>query len=127
MPAINVSDKAIENVIARLLRFGVLLATTIVILGGIRYLWRNGDLAPDYAAFAGSPSEFRGFSGIMELVLSLRGRAIIQLGLLVLIVTPIARVVFALIGFALEKDRLYTAVSLVVLIILLFGLFGIAT
>lgn len=44
--------------------------------------------------------------------------ALIQLGVLLLIATPVARVVFAVVGFALERDRLYVAVSVAVLAIL---------
>ena len=50
------------------------------------------------------------------------GASIIALGLLLLIATPIARVVFAVIGFARERDALYTVVSLIVLAILAFSL-----
>jgi uncharacterized membrane protein len=48
--------------------------------------------------------------------------AIVQLGVLLLIATPIARVIFAAIGFAVERDRLYVAISLAVLAVLIFGL-----
>jgi uncharacterized membrane protein len=54
-------------------------------------------------------------------------RAIVQLGLVMLIATPIARVAFTLIAFALQRDRVYVGVTLLVLALLLFGLFfGIA-
>lgn len=124
MSQFDTSDRAIENVIGRLLRVGVLLATAIVLIGGVRYLWRNGELAPDYAVFTGTPPEFRSLPDIFNLALAFRGRAIIQLGLIVLVATPVARVIFAVIGFALEKDRLYTVVSLVVLAVLLLCLSG---
>jgi len=44
--------------------------------------------------------------------------ALIQLGVLLLVATPVARVVFAVVGFALERDRLYVVVSVAVLAIL---------
>jgi uncharacterized membrane protein len=47
---------------------------------------------------------------------------LIQLGLLLLIATPVARVAVAIVGFALERDRLYTVISLIVLLILLASL-----
>ena len=47
---------------------------------------------------------------------------IIGLGLLVLIATPVARVAFAAAGFARERDWLYTAISALVLLILVFSL-----
>jgi uncharacterized membrane protein len=48
---------------------------------------------------------------------------IIQLGVLLLIATPVARVGFALVAFAIERDKLYIAVSLTVLAVLLFSFF----
>ena len=42
-----------------------------------------------------------------------------QLGLLTLLATPVARVAASVVGFALERDRLYTAITLAVLLILL--------
>jgi uncharacterized membrane protein len=53
-----------------------------------------------------------------------RGRGLIQLGLLLLIATPIARVAFSIVGFAIERDRLYVVFTLIVLAILLFSLLG---
>jgi uncharacterized membrane protein len=52
------------------------------------------------------------------------GRGLIQLGLLFLIATPVARVAFSVAAFALEKDTLYVAVTLVVLTLLLLSLTG---
>ncbi len=127
MPRFDMSDRTLENVMGRLLRVGVLLATAVVLIGGMRYLWRNGDLAPDYGVFAGRLTDFRSQPGITNPILGLRGSTIIQLGLIILVATPVSRVIFAVVGFALERDRLYTVVSLVVLAILLFGLFGAGT
>ena len=51
-------------------------------------------------------------------------RAIIQLGLLLLIATPVARVLFSAIAFALERDSMYVVITLIVLAILLYSLLG---
>jgi uncharacterized membrane protein len=53
-----------------------------------------------------------------------RGRGLIQLGLLFLIATPIARVAFSIVGFAIERDRMYVVFTLIVLAILLYSLLG---
>ena len=63
-------------------------------------------------------------SGIIAGVFAGHGRGLIQLGLLLLIATPVARVVLLALGFALQRDRLYVIVSVVVLTFLLYGLFG---
>ena len=54
-------------------------------------------------------------------------RAIIECGLVLLIATPVARVLFSVVAFALEKDRLYVVLTLIVFLILLYSLFGGAT
>ncbi len=61
---------------------------------------------------------------ILKEALNFKGRDIIQLGLLVLIATPVARVIFSLIGFLFEKDWIYVAITFIVLIILFICLFS---
>jgi uncharacterized membrane protein len=53
-----------------------------------------------------------------------QGRGIIQLGLLLLIATPVARVALSIFGFAAERDRMYVGFATIVLVILLSSLFG---
>ena len=118
------TDQRVESIVANLLRAGVILAAAVVTLGGIIFLVRHGGSVPRYAAFSGEPVEMRTVSGIVQGVLGFRGRNIIQLGLLILIATPVARVAFSVIAFALERDRLYVGITLVVLAVLLFSLAG---
>jgi len=66
----------------------------------------------------------RTVGGVIAGALSFKGAGFIQLGLLLLILTPIARVIFSIAGFAKEKDFLYVAVTTIVLILLLFSLAG---
>jgi uncharacterized membrane protein len=81
----------------------------------------------DYGVFRGEPGYLRSLAGIVRAALTGDSRAIVQLGLAFLIATPIARVAFTLVAFALQRDRVYVGVTLLVLALLLFGLlFGIA-
>ena len=111
-------------IIGNLLRTGVTLAAALVLIGGLTYLFRHGAERPGYAVFHGEPADLRTLTGILHDVRSLRGRGIIQLGLLVLIATPVARVAFLAFAFARQRDMLYTAVALIVLALLAFSLFG---
>ena len=54
----------------------------------------------------------------------LHSRGIIQLGILLLIATPIARVAFAVFAFAAERDKMYVVFTLIVLTILMYSLIG---
>ncbi len=118
------SDQRIENVIGNLLRAGVLLSAVVVLLGAVIFLAQHGREVVSYHVFRGEPSEFRSIGGIFEGVIELHGRAIIQLGLLLLIATPVARVAFSIWGFAEEHDRMYVGFTIIVLVVLLYSLFG---
>ena len=118
------TDQWAEQVIGELLRVGVILSAAVVLLGGAVYLFRHGTTPPGYSVFHGEPSNFRNVPGILHEVRAGRGRGIIQLGLLLLIATPVARVVFSVVAFALERDRPYVAVTLIVLAVLIFSLAG---
>jgi len=118
------NDERIEIVIGGMLRTGVLSATFVVLIGAIFYLLKYGHAMPHYAIFKGEPADLRDLPGIFAAALNLRGRGIIQLGILMLVATPIARVAFSVIAFALERDYLYVLITLVVLSILAFSLFG---
>ena len=118
------TDDQIEQLLGTLLRIGVIIAATVVLGGGIFYLIRYGTASPDYRVFHGEPADLRSVHGIIKDVLSLRIRAVIQLGLLLLIATPIARVVFSIFAFIKEGDRMYVVVTLIVLSVLIYSLLG---
>jgi uncharacterized membrane protein len=120
----NWTDKNIEEIVGTLLRVGVSLSAFVVAIGGAIYLARHGREPANYRVFHGEPSDLRNLSGIVREAFRLRGRGIIQLGLLLLIATPVARVAFSIWGFAEEHDRLYMIFTGIVLIVLLYSLLG---
>jgi len=117
-------DRRIEVILGNLLRTGVLVSAAVVLVGACIYLYRHAHDPADYRVFRGEPSEYRTISGVIQSVISGRGQGIIQLGLLLLIATPIARVAFSVVGFAIERDRLYVAFTMLVLAILLYSFLG---
>jgi uncharacterized membrane protein len=115
-------DRRLAIIIGQLLRAGVLLAAATVLAGGVLYLAVHyADPARYHNFVAGGPN-ITSASGIARAAVHGDSVAIVQIGLLLLILTPIARVAVAVVGFLLERDRLYTAVSLIVLVILVFSL-----
>lgn len=120
----NWTDKNIEEIVGTLLRVGVSLSAFVVSIGAVIYLARHGREPANYRVFHGEPSDLRSLSGIVRDAFHLRGRGIIQLGLLLLIATPVARVAFSIWGFAEEHDRLYMIFTGIVLIVLLYSLLG---
>jgi len=116
------TDTRVEAVIGNLLRTGVILSAAVVGLGAIVYLVHHGHTPADYRIFQGEPGELRSIHGIISGAIAMSGRGLIQFGLLLLIATPIARVAFAIFGFAEEKDRMYVVFTTIVLLILLYSL-----
>lgn len=109
---------------AALLRSGVSLAAAVVLAGAAVYLFRYGMTSPDYRVFRGEPSDLRSIRGIVSDAVTFHGRGIIQFGLLLLVATPVTRVAFSVVMFVLEKDRLYTAITVLVLCLLIYSLLG---
>jgi uncharacterized membrane protein len=116
------SDHAVEQVIGRLLQIGVLLAAGVVLIGATLLLVRHGATPASYSEFRSEPNELRSVVGIVRAAASLNAAAIVQLGLVLLIATPIARVGFTLVAFILQRDRTYVWITTLVMMLLLFGL-----
>jgi uncharacterized membrane protein len=124
-PAHGPSDEQVEQFIGNLLRTGVILAALVVLAGGVRFLARHGDEPRrDYQQFREESAERRGPVAIVRDAGTLQSGGLIQLGLLLLIATPVARVVFSVFAFARQRDLLYVLVTLIVLVVLLSSLFS---
>jgi uncharacterized membrane protein len=123
----SAGDTGLQRLLSRLLRAGVSLAA-LVSAGALVFLFARGtDLHVHDRSFHGQPAELRTLRGVLAGALELRPGPIMQLGLLILVATPIARVAFSALGFALERDRLYVALTLLVLALLVLGLLGLVT
>jgi uncharacterized membrane protein len=118
------TDSKMERMISVLLRTGVLLAGAVVLAGGVYYVVAHSGESADYRQFVGQPDSDRFVERIMAGAGTLRPRSIIQMGILLLILTPILRVAMALVGFAMERDRQYVIISAIVLALLLFSFRG---
>ncbi len=100
-----------------MLRYGSLLSTAIILVGVAVLAWssRSEPLAVGYRPAVHTPA---------QLLAGLRGSdplAIVSLGLLVLIATPVARVASTVVYFLWKRDRVYLAVTGFVLLVLLAG------
>jgi uncharacterized membrane protein len=120
----KMTDRSMEEIVSWILRSGVILSGSVVFGGGIVFLARHGHERIDYHRFHVQPANDRLLHGILAGVAAFRARSIIQLGVLLLLATPIARVAFSIVGFALERDKLYVVITSIVLAILLFSLIG---
>ena len=115
------SDEGFTVVISRVLRLGVSVAAVLIttrFIGSFLVGW-EGSLRGVGPGIVAPTSFTQLWTGLLEL----RPIAITQLGLLVLIATPVVRVAVSVVGFSRERDALYVAITLAVLAILLASLF----
>lgn len=111
-------DEKMERTMGLLLRVGVVLAATVVIAGGAMYLAEHPGAHVSYRGFVGHPisarhpAELAGGNAL----------AVLDVGILLLVAVPICRVGFALVAFAVKRDWLYTAVSALILAVLVWGM-----
>jgi uncharacterized membrane protein len=121
MMASKFKDTDVQTIIGWILRAGVFISMLVVVFGGVFYIYRHGAEVNDYTRFKGVPEFVSTAPGIWHGIFTLRGRAIIQAGIILLILTPVLRVVVSGIGFLLEKDYLYSGISLLVLMVIIFS------
>ena len=116
------TDHEVEQIIGRLLQIGVLVAAAVVVAGGLALLAHYGGQPADFHVFRGPAAELRSVGGVVRAALALDSRAVVQLGLVLLLATPVARVALTLVAFVLQRDRMYVALTTIVLALLLYGL-----
>jgi uncharacterized membrane protein len=108
-----------------MLRYGVITASIVAFLGGVIYLVHFGQAAiPNYHDFKGEGAGYTTFGGIFKGAFAFNATEVIQLGVLVLIATPILRIALSLVAFAVEKDKLYVFITLIVLCVIMTSIFG---
>lgn len=117
--------RRVELLISNLLRIGVIASLTVVVIGMVLSFVHH-------PAYISSPAELQrltqpeavfpyGWGDVIAGVLDLQGQAIVAMGLLLLISTPIARVAVSILAFIYQKDRVYTIITLAVLCLLLLS------
>jgi uncharacterized membrane protein len=115
-------DKDIQVILGTLLRVGVISSMAVVFLGGVIYLLTSHANLVDYREFDSEKSGMLSVIAVYRGVLRMDGSAIIQFGTLLLIFTPVARVVFSIFSFLIERDYLYVVIGLLVLVVILISL-----
>jgi len=107
------ADPRVARAISRLLLVGLFTAITLMLVGVILVAIRG----------AGSVGASSSITKLPHLLASLDATGFIDLGLLVLIATPAARVVALLVVFAKRRQWLFAGVSFAVLLILALSTF----
>lgn len=111
----NHNEQQLENLISNLLKYGVIVACSTVLIGGILYLAQYGMEPVDYRFFEGQPSVLDAPNLMISGVLAGSHNSIIILGLLLLIAIPVIRVVLSLLTFVKQRDLTYMGVTFLAL------------
>lgn len=117
------NEHEMEIIVARMLRIGVLTSAVVVLIGGVLYLLHGSGAIAHYQFFHGEPLRYRDPLWMVQAISHGDPRSVTMLGLLLLIATPVVRVLLCLVGFSMQRDRLYVVVSAIVLTVLLYSLF----
>jgi uncharacterized membrane protein len=114
-----------QLLIGTALRVGVTTACLIAFVSGAYYLLSHGgEPVPDYTVFHKEPQSYTTISGILMGMLHFEAKNWIQLAVLVLMLTPIVRILLSLIDFARERDWLYVAITAIVFLVILANSIG---
>lgn len=123
-PAATSDDHAMEVRLSKLLTIGTTTSAAVVLVGIAMYLWRHSGDRMDFSTFRLHADELNAPATILTKALALDAPAIMQLGVLLLVLTPIARVAFTLVMFMVRRDWMYVAIAAIVLVVLSLGLVG---
>lgn len=110
------NDIDLSRSVGNLLRLGVILSVSTSLVGFIKLFTEGFEMPKNYEELESKTGNILG-----EFWISLwkfEGTAIIQLGILFLILTPLMRIIFALIGYLKEKDYTYVFISIIVLAVM---------
>ena len=118
--------RPMELWISRILLGGVVLSGTVILAGLLTFLVKGSADNLSLKDLVDQQHMAPDFGAIIRGIGSADGESLIQVGLLILILTPIVRVAMSLFFFARERDRIYVAITATVLLILLSGLIGAA-
>lgn len=120
------SPSDLRNLIGNTLRIGVVLACVVAAIGGVIYLVSHGaEPMPDYTRFVADPdAAHTSLQGIVGGVAVGSAPEWIQLGVVLLILTPVMRILLSMLDFARERDWLYVGITALVFLVILLNSIG---
>lgn len=118
----SANDEKMAGVISMLLISGLVCSLVLVTVSAVIFIAGNAHMTTNYKVFTGEPADLRAIDAVIRDAFKGNLRAVMQLGVVVLIGTPVARVAFSVLTFALEKDFKYVVFSSLVLAGLLYSL-----
>ncbi|WHT40209.1 MULTISPECIES: DUF1634 domain-containing protein [Myroides] len=122
MSTTKFTDNQLQSIIGNVLRYGVLSALTVTLLGGIILLAKDSQQVVSFSTFVEKDQNlFVVFKTILQGVKDWNGESIIFLGILLLFLTPALRLLLSLFSFILEKDAMYVVITLIVIAVIILS------
>lgn len=120
-------DERLQAGLATMMVGGTVVAGAIIAVGMVWFIGTHVGLKPEDHIFTGEPKYFENPISMVARALNLEEighrRSLIMIGVLLLLLNPVARVALAAVGFAVQRDRMYSVISLIVLAVLLISFF----
>lgn len=117
------TDADLNRSVGNLLRLGVILSVATSLIGFVKLFLEGFKMPEKYSSLTVGSSSEKVWGQFWDSLCKGEGVAIIQLGILLLIFTPLMRIIFALIGYLKEKDYVYVIISSIVLAIMAISFF----
>jgi uncharacterized membrane protein len=119
------ASRLVELIISRVLRGGVVASLAVILVGVVASFVRHPAYVSSRDELTRVTSRDSGFphtpSQVWTALLEGRGQAIVVIGLMLLLLTPILRVAISIIAFAVEKDLTFVVITSAVLLFLLLS------
>ena len=116
-----------NDVIAYVLRIGVVISVILILVGAVLLFLQGGSNGFTIGELASTGSKINSslfsFSDIVNGLLSYQGLDFMLIGIIVLIITPIARVIASVLSFMYERNWLYVVITLIVFIDIMVAIF----
>jgi uncharacterized membrane protein len=122
-PQHGLTDTEVEKIVGNLLRAGVVLAAMVMVVGAVRFLIAHGSEPADFHTFTPERTDLREPWAVATHMADGHSTGLLQLGVLLLIATPVARVLFSVFAFGAQRDYTYVGITLIVAAVLLYSLF----
>ncbi|HRN48879.1 MAG TPA: DUF1634 domain-containing protein [Niabella sp.] len=121
----RLNDSGLSLIISKILRWGVTTAIIMTLFGGVIFLIHHANEKVSFTHFVENDESIKNIlKDTWQGLFVFRARSYIMMGILLLFATPLVRVIFSLIGFIIEKDKMYVLITLIVLVIIFISLSG---
>jgi uncharacterized membrane protein len=118
-PALKLEDR-----LAAVMLWGVLVAAAIMLIGGVIHLAGSADAPVQDHVFRGEPRDLRDPVAMVKAAWQGNDAAFIQVGVLLLLLNPLLRVLLSLGSYAAVRNWKYVVISLVLVAVLLYSLWA---